>query len=222
MIDEQQRLIRASLDSPRAAGVAGIIFSVLLLISLGILGSIGRMDAITVSQDRLRAIAGTAQLAITLIPFAGIAFLWFTGVIRDQLGALEDKLFSTVFYGSAILFIAMLFLWAATFSALLAISTEITPVEADILAYGMALSNRVADDYSTRMAGVYMLSVGTIWIRTHIVRRWLIIVTYVMALGFILLAGSIPGIRYAFPGWVLVVSAYTLYNNYRHRDQSNV
>jgi hypothetical protein len=218
MVNERQRLIRASLDTPRAAGVAGIIFSVLLFASQGLLWSVGRISPEDISQDRLKAAAGAAQFAITLVPFAGIAFLWFTGVIRDQIGEYEDRLFSTVFYGSAILFIAMMFLWAATLSALVLISKELALVDKDVLAYGISLTNRVADDYSIRMAGVYMLSVGTIWTRTHVVRRWLIWATYVTALGFILFANTMNGIRMAFPVWVFLVSIYTLYVNYHAQN----
>jgi hypothetical protein len=31
------------------------------------------------------------RIGLTLVPFAGIAFLWFVGVIRDLLGDLEDR-----------------------------------------------------------------------------------------------------------------------------------
>jgi hypothetical protein len=51
----------------------------------------------------------TVNFALTLVPFAGIAFLWFMGVVRSHLGRLEDQFFSTVFYGSGLLFLAMLF-----------------------------------------------------------------------------------------------------------------
>jgi hypothetical protein len=52
-------------------------------------------------------------LALYLVPFAGIAFLWFIGVLRDRLGELEDRFFATVFFGSGLLFLAMLFASAA-------------------------------------------------------------------------------------------------------------
>ena len=42
-----------------------------------------------------------------VIPFAGIAFLWFIGVLRDRLGELEDRFFATVFLGSGLLFLAI-------------------------------------------------------------------------------------------------------------------
>jgi hypothetical protein len=48
-------------------------------------------------------------LALNLLPFAGIAFLWFIGVVRDRIGAGEDRFFATVFLGSGLLFIAMVF-----------------------------------------------------------------------------------------------------------------
>ena len=47
------------------------------------------------------------------MPFAGIAFLWFIGVLRDRLGELEDRFFATVFLGSGLLFLAMPFASAA-------------------------------------------------------------------------------------------------------------
>ena len=50
-----------------------------------------------------------------MAPFAGIAFLWFIGVLRNRVGALEDQFFSTVFLGSGLLFVASLFASAAGF-----------------------------------------------------------------------------------------------------------
>src|SRR5437868_10604 len=49
------------------------------------------------------------RFAIQLVPFAGIAFLWFIGVLRNRVGALEDQFFATVFLGSGMLFVASLF-----------------------------------------------------------------------------------------------------------------
>ena len=57
--------------------------------------------------------SNTVALGLNLVPFAGIAFLWFIGVLRDRLGEFEDRFFSTVFLGSGLLFLAMLFASAA-------------------------------------------------------------------------------------------------------------
>ena len=52
------------------------------------------------------------KTAAMIMPFAGIAFLWFIGVVRDGFGRFEDKFFSTVFIGSGLLFLAMMFVAA--------------------------------------------------------------------------------------------------------------
>ena len=48
-----------------------------------------------------------------LAPFAGIMFLWFIAVVRDQIAQREDRFFATVFFGSGLLFVALLFAAAA-------------------------------------------------------------------------------------------------------------
>jgi hypothetical protein len=52
-------------------------------------------------------------IALNLIPFAGIAFLWFLGVVRDRIGEREDRFFAKVFLGSGLLFVGMMFVGAA-------------------------------------------------------------------------------------------------------------
>ena len=103
-------LTRAGLTTPRAAAIAGIVFSVLLIISLVLI-------RISVPDDPQDAGAWlphswkTVNLALHLLPFAGIAFLWFIGVLRDRIGPHQDRFFGTVFLGSGLLFLAMLFTW---------------------------------------------------------------------------------------------------------------
>jgi hypothetical protein len=53
------------------------------------------------------------SFSLNLLPFAGIAFLWFIAVVRDRLGQREDRFFGTVFLGSGLLFVAMMFNAAA-------------------------------------------------------------------------------------------------------------
>src|SRR3974390_3904939 len=126
-MSEQITLTRANLKTPRAAAIAGILFSVLLLGVLWLL-------RISVPDDPrepgawLNSASNTVRLAINLVPFAGIAFLWFIGVLRDRLGESEDKFFATVFFGSGLLFLAMLFAAAAVAGALI-ISFDTVPTQ---------------------------------------------------------------------------------------------
>jgi hypothetical protein len=104
--------------TPRAAAVTGILFSVLLISSLVIV----RLSIPADPHDAGTWLAGDMRpivLALNLLPFAGIAFLWLMGVIRDRLGAHEDRFFATVFLGSGLLFLAMLFVSAAAAGGIL-------------------------------------------------------------------------------------------------------
>ena len=109
---------RQALKTPRAAAIAGIIFSVLYGTSMVLINNSLPHDP-TAFLAWLEADTTTVTLALNLIPFAGIAFLWFIGVIRDLLSDQEDRLFATVFLGSGLLFLALTFIGAALAAGLL-------------------------------------------------------------------------------------------------------
>jgi len=88
--------------------LAGIVFSVLLSAAFWLFGSSVPVDPLE-HGEWLATNSGTAAVALHLIPFAGVAFLWFIGVLRDRLGSMEDRFFATVFIGSALLFLSMIF-----------------------------------------------------------------------------------------------------------------
>src|SRR5215471_14092479 len=100
------------LTPPREAAVAGLLFSLLMIISLGIIRL--ALPGISVEQRTIQpGFEKAVALALNLVPFAGIAFLWFLGVLRNRLGAAEDQFFATVFLGSGLLFVGSLFASAA-------------------------------------------------------------------------------------------------------------
>src|SRR5437870_197573 len=118
---QQVALTRQALKTPRAAAVAGIIFSVLFTASIVLIRlALPEELSGTNTAAWLQGNTATVSLALTLVPFAGIAFLWFMGVVRDRLGTLEDQFFSTVFFGSGLLFLAMTFVSAALAGGVLA------------------------------------------------------------------------------------------------------
>jgi hypothetical protein len=96
--------------APRVAAIAGVIFSVLLIVSLALIrlpvpADPSEPGGWLTDPDRRNAM----RLALNLAPFAEIAFLWFVGVIRSRLGTKEDQFLATVVLGSGLLFIACLF-----------------------------------------------------------------------------------------------------------------
>ena len=109
-------ITRPTLKTPRAAAVAGILFSALQIVAVWLFRTSIPPDPLEPGAWLLTDIA-TVAFALHLIPFVGIAFLWFIGVLRDHLGEMEDRFFATIFLGSALLYLAMLFLSAATIEA---------------------------------------------------------------------------------------------------------
>jgi hypothetical protein len=149
------------------------------------------------------------RLGLNLVPFAGIAFLWFIGVVRDQLGEVEDRLFSTVFLGSGLLFLAMLFSGTVTTASLMTLVAGQNP-STDIFDYGRTTTQALISVYAMRMAAVFTLSVSTVGLRTRALPRWVAYSGYVVALGLMVAAGEHRWTQSIFPAWVLMVSVVIL------------
>jgi hypothetical protein len=217
MAETADYVVRKELRSPRSAAIAGIVFSVLMTTGMVLMYGIAKDVPRDITRDWLESWSGTASVALAMVPFAGIAFLWFTGVIRDRLGAHEDRFFATIFLSSGIITVVLFFVWAAIFGAIMGSSSlaAVGLADDDIYIFGFALMNRIIGDYSLRMAGVYMLAIGSLWHRSGIMPRWLTVSTYILALGFLLAASWAREARFIFPAWVFVVSVHILVLNYR-------
>lgn len=196
------------LRTPRAAAVAGVIFSVLLatafvLLRLSVPAN-PRVAGMWLTDPGRRT---AVVIALNLVPFAGIAFLWFIGVIRDRVGQHEDRFFATVFLGSGLLFVAMLFVAAAVAGGLFAAAARSSGVPgADTLALGRDVTGSLVNIYSMRMAAVFTLTTVTIARRTKIVSQWLTVAGIVAALVLLVGVGFSPWVELLFPAWVLALS----------------
>ncbi len=216
-----QKLVRRQVRSPRSAALAGILFSLLIAASMILLRTGAIIDPAEIDTEWLEAGSAAASVVLVLVPFAGIAFLWFTGVMRDLLGDLEDKFFATVFLGSGIILVVMMYVWAAAYGALFGTYQAVADALADLdlFVYATSFTNQIMANYFLRMAGVYMLSTASLWTRTSAVPRWLSIITFIVALSFLLFAGVLRWARFIFPAWVLLVSVYILILNYRYTQE---
>ena len=212
MSEQQGHLTQQRLRSPRSAAIAGLIFSVLLGAIIIMIQISFPADPVDFSGDWLEDNSNAVSLAIGLVPVAGLAFLWFMGVARDLLGHLEDQFFSTVFTGSGLLFLGMLFIWAAIGGTILIIHNENPEILiiGGFYKVGRILMSEVIGVFAMSMAGAYVFSTGSIWLRTSVVPRWLAIITWGIAVVLWLSLFLSWWIRLAFPIWVFVVSVYIL------------
>ena len=199
------------LTTPRAAAVAGVIFA-LLFGAVLILIRTNMPEGAAASSEWLNSRGRGIAAAATLMPFAGISFLWFIGVVRDGLGRYEDKFFASVFLGSGVLFLAMMFVSTAVAAGLVASNAGVTDpsARAEMIQFGKMVMLAVSQTYAVRMAAVFMMSLATIWLRTGLMPRWLVALSYLSAVGLLLASNISMWITMVFPVWVLMVSGLLL------------
>ena len=221
LMKPELNLINARGRTPRAAAIAGILFSVLMISVLLLLRLSVRADPLEAGAW-LRTRSSTVALALNLVPFAGIAFLWFIGVLRDRLGEFEDRFFATVFLGSGLLFLAMLFASAAVAGGVI-IAYGARPegmLESAIFTFARAVTYEILNLYAVKMAAVFMISLSTLSIRTGFIARWIALLGYAFALILLLSGRYIEWILLVFPLWVLLISIYILIDDFRRPSQA--
>jgi len=211
----------AKLKTPKAAAIAGIAFSILLITFFWLLRLSIPADPME-SGEWIATSSARVAFALNLVPFCGVAFLWFIGVIRDRLGQLEDRFFATVFFGSGLLFLALLFTAAAAIGAIVLIAAlqESELMNSPTFRLARAFAYIIMNVYAIKMAAVFMISTSTVAFYTTFVPRWIAYLGYGMAA--VLLVGSsyIAWGFFVLPVWVLLTSIYILIDNFRQAPET--
>jgi len=205
-LDEGPLRRGSPLRTPGAAAWAGIIFSVLLtaalvLLRISVPAHPNEIGSWLSSPGKRAAVA----VALNFIPFAGIAFLWFIGVVRDRIGDREDRFFASVFLGSGLLFVAMLFAGAAISGGAIAGASSALP-DPGTLALTRDVTTNLLNVYAMRMAAVFTLTTVTIARRTQIVSRWLTLAGLACALVLLIGVGISLWAELVFPAWIMALS----------------
>jgi len=209
-----------ALQTPRAAGLAGVLFAVLFGVVVFLFHKVvpANPDAaggwLTNAGNRR-----DIQFSLSLVPFCGIFFLWFMGAVRARVGKSEDKFLATIFLGSGLLFVAMMFAFSALFGALIGLAglhNGHPPLAAWQL--GRETTFNLASIYSVRMGAVFMITSSTIAFRLRIHSRVVAGVGYAAGLLLLFASPSIPWLQLVFPFWVLLVSINIVILSYRRAD----
>ena len=202
------KLTPNAVRTPRAAAIAGILFALLLGTALVLLRHAvpaDPADSGTWLTDASRR--NSVGLALNLVPFAGISFLWFIGALRDRLGDKEDKFFATLFLGSGFLFVGMLFVLAALGGGLLELAAEhqgSPPLQ--VWEFGRPTAYSLLTTCAMRMAGVLAFATSTIALHTGLFHRWLALTGFLVGLLSLLAVGPVPWLELAFPVWTLAIN----------------
>ncbi|MFE3634412.1 hypothetical protein [Streptomyces sp. NPDC059168] len=202
-----------ALETPRAAGLAGVVFALLLTAAIVLvrLGIPEGVDAVTAQGFTDAGRREAVGWALDLIPFAGIFFLWFLGAVRAHVGEVEDRFLATVLLGSGLIFTASMFAAAAAAAAVLAVGhvagTTPAPVAWD---FGRHFAYTLLTGYAMRMAAVFVSSLSVIGHRLGVLPRWLTALGALTALTLLFFSSNVPWAELVFPAWSLVLSVYIL------------
>lgn len=215
-MDQPKVVTGMRLRTPQAGAAAGIVFSILLITIFWLLRTAVPPEPLE-AEAWLSSSSASVSVALNLVPFAGIAFLWFLGALRDRLGTLEDQFFATVFFGSALLFLAMLFTAAAAMGALILafVGQPSAEINSATTHFARATAYLIMNVYAIKMAAVFMISTSTVIISTSIVPRWIAIVGFALAV-LLLLGSQFTGWSFmVMPFWVFLVSSSILLHHIR-------
>lgn len=214
--------IRTPPAPPRVVAVSGLIFSALYIAGIVFIRLAVPADP-TEPGAWLSDHTSTSwvRLALNLIPFTGIAFLWFMAVLRNRIGGLEDRFFATVFLGSGLLFVAMLYVTGALARGLLDTfaGEGSLPGRSETYAVGRAMGYALMNTFAVKMAAVFIIVTCSIGLRTAVFPRWMAFVGYVLALVMLLTITDFAWIALVFPTWVLLLSAYILVTDFGQGPQ---
>lgn len=197
---------------PRVVAISGIVFSVLFITSVVLVRLAVPADPAEPGNWLADpAVRDSVQVALKLIPFTGIAFLWFMGVLRNRIGQLEDRFFATVFLGSGLLFVAMLFATVAVTQGLESLGAEGTaPSASETYRVGRRIAYALMNTFGMKMAAVFMFMTSSIGLRTGFLARWVSFAGFAFGLILLLVLTDFAWIALLFPLWVLLVSAWIL------------
>ncbi|MCX5088693.1 hypothetical protein OG585_07105 [Streptomyces sp. NBC_01340] len=187
------------LRTPRAAGLAGTVFALLLaaaIVLVRIAIPTGNAADETVAPNEQWAV----RTALEILPFTGIFFLWFMGALRARVGDAEDRFVATVFLGSGLVFVATMFGAGAAAGSVLSQPS----------AFGRHFAYTLMTTYALRMAAVFVFTASTIGHRLGALPRPLALFGYLVGLVLLVAGSSLPWSELVFPAWALVVSLHLL------------
>lgn len=169
------------------------------------------------SDEELLAFYGSDKrrqmvlVGLYVMPFAGIAFLWFSVALRVWMRASslrESELLSSMQFVSGILYVGLFFAAAAA-SSVTAVSLELSRAPLDPVVarqfplYGATLLLR----FAMRMAAIFVFTTSRIGRDTGVLPRWFTYVGQAVGLFLLFSATFTRGLVLVFPLWLLALCA---------------
>jgi hypothetical protein len=202
-------LRRAAYLSATVGGVYAVLFLVSYWLVSGEPGP-HASEAEVVAFYATEAPRRLVLVGLYLMPFAGIAFVWFIVALRMWISGSsrrEDIYLSNIQLVSGILFVGLFFAGGAA-AAASAASAEFldAPVDAVVARQLPALSNALVFVFAMRMAAMFVFATSNIGRTTGVLPRWFVLLGFAVGLFLLLSATFSQVLVVVFPVWTLVLS----------------
>ncbi|HEY7030398.1 MAG TPA: hypothetical protein VH482_03675 [Thermomicrobiales bacterium] len=196
----------------------GIAYSVLFLLAAWLMSSVPGARASDQeiadfynSGDKRRVIL----VGLYLMPFAGIAFIWFIVALRMWISfsvRRENALLSNIQLVSGIIFVTLFFASAAA-NSVLAASMEFSdaPVDPVVAREFPQFGNSLLFVFGMRMGAMFVFTTSNIGRAAGTLPRWFTYLGFAVGLFMLLSASFQPWFVLVFPIWLLILSGFLLY-----------
>jgi hypothetical protein len=211
---ERGRSLRSAATLTAGVGIAfSILFTISFVLALAVPGRTSTDEEI---YDYYASSARTTLVIVGLylLPFAGIAFLWFIVALPMWAAAstrVLSELQSNLQLVSGILFVGLLFVGAAA-TTVLAISAEYAtgPVDPVAARQFPIFGGSIIVFFAMRMAAMFVFTTSALGRSARILPVWFAWVGYGMGLFLLLVPIIATLLMLVFPAWVLALSVILL------------
>jgi hypothetical protein len=189
--------------------IVGAIFALLFIATFLVVATAPDEDVFIIAGSDATLARRLAVVGLYVMPFAGIAFIWFVVSLRTWIAASAegvDILISSVQLVSGIVFVAMFFAAGACWAAIpAAVEIEGEPIPA-LVSELPKLGDTILFVFGMRMAAMFIFTTSTLANKHHILPRWFIWLGYAIGLFLLLSVSFSEWLAMVFPVWTLVLS----------------
>ena len=170
-----------------AGGIAALVFAVLFVVGFLMVSDTPDGDASNREWRRYFLDSGnrrTIVIGVIILTLAAIAFLFFLGVLREQLrsAAVGSEWISTVTFASGIVMVAMLAVFAigqGSVAASVVFGDAPVPLDADIMRTFVSAGFGALLLFGATTAGLLIFTTSIVSHRAALLPRWLVVSGYV-------------------------------------------
>jgi hypothetical protein len=189
----------------RTSAVSGLAFAVLFTVALVLVHQAPNLSASTAQYAAFYQ-KGNGTVLVTaglyVVPFAGIAFLWFAASTRELVRS--RALPRTLQLSSGIAFVCLLFAGTALVGAV-ALLTRYSdnPLPSPDIARALTSAGfGMVFVYGVRAAAMFLITTTTLARRTGLIPTWYAVVSYLAGLFLLVTTTFHPAVLLVFPAWV--------------------